>query len=489
MAPLVQASDVAAAYRLVLGREPESEAVIAARLGTPLARLLPDLLGSEEFRTAVLPLLQAGGPFPDGDGEGDLHARLAQLLHEHVPQLARPPDQPRWTTLMGVEPGEAVRRFNALRQAVGLNFLHATPAAERAAFAGAEPELAAEPLADELWPLFPPSRYERPPIRSYGAPVFAARSAAHLHREAARFQAGLPGCWVADIEKAVVCRSVVYVPHGDGRAVLQESYRANDRIDTELRLDLLGRGAPDAWIEGEALYLGASGSHNWGHWLTDDLPRALALKGRPALLVMPSFGPVMDAAREASVALLLGGPRPIRFVHPAQAIGFERLLYPTPVTHHPILKSRPALAASRQACVGSVAAGSGKLWVRRTGPTRALLNGEVLEAALGQRGFELFDPAAHTPVVQARRFAEATTVVGVMGAAMTGTCFSAQRTKVIHLAPEGWLEPYFWDLAGALGHDYAVVYGRSDPNDAPAHLAGFTVEVADVLAALDRTAT
>ena len=57
---LVTPIDVRNCYRLALGRDPESEDVIADKVGQPRAALLPDFFSSSEFQNGVQPKLAAG---------------------------------------------------------------------------------------------------------------------------------------------------------------------------------------------------------------------------------------------------------------------------------------------------------------------------------------------------------------------------------------------------------------------------------------------
>ncbi len=57
------AADLAACYRLILAREPESEVVVANRVGAPLSGLVADFVRSEEFASRLVrPLLEGDGP-------------------------------------------------------------------------------------------------------------------------------------------------------------------------------------------------------------------------------------------------------------------------------------------------------------------------------------------------------------------------------------------------------------------------------------------
>lgn len=45
-----------------------------------------------------------------------------------------------------------------------------------------------------------------------------------------------------------------------------------------------------------------------------------------------------------------------------------------------------------------------------------------------------------------------------MGAWMCNTIFSAPGTKLVYIAPEGWNEVFFWNLADQFDHEYYVYY-------------------------------
>jgi hypothetical protein len=75
---LASPEDVAHAYRLVLGRNPESEAVVAVNHSRPPARTVEVLLHSAEFERAVLGRLATDRPPPHAElPEGPLAATLA----------------------------------------------------------------------------------------------------------------------------------------------------------------------------------------------------------------------------------------------------------------------------------------------------------------------------------------------------------------------------------------------------------------------------
>jgi len=80
---------------------------------------------------------------------------------------------------------------------------------------------------------------------------------------------------------------------------------------------------------------------------------------------------------------------------------------------------------------------------------------------------------------------------GGMGAAMCNTVFCAQGSRLIYLAPLGWLEPFYWDLAASCGHRYAACYGRATDPDVEPHESNYEItpgQVASILRFIAETA-
>jgi capsular polysaccharide biosynthesis protein len=117
---------------------------------------------------------------------------------------------------------------------------------------------------------------------------------------------------------------------------------------------------------------------------------------------------------------------------------------------------------------------SARLFVtRHAARGRRLENLDALAQRFERLGFTVVDTERMSAVEQAALFSRAKVVVGVMGAAMTNTIFCASDARVIHFAPEGWLEPYYWDLASNLGHEYNACYGPPIRTEGPAHMTAF----------------
>ncbi len=69
---------------------------------------------------------------------------------------------------------------------------------------------------------------------------------------------------------------------------------------------------------------------------------------------------------------------------------------------------------------------------------------------------------------------------------MTNTVFSPAGCRVGYLSPEGWTEPFYWDLANVMGHPYFALFGESATPDLPAHLSRFTVDPGELTLMLEK---
>lgn len=277
---------------------------------------------------------------------------------------------------------------------------------------------------------------------------------------------------------------VMYLASTAGSHIVYETFRPNDRpyvleIDPEQSpYPLHGMADPG----GLNLFIGSAGTSNYGHWLVDDLPRAAAVAllqaeaaGRTIHIWITDAGEPMNGIRNESLVRFCAGFQievrvmPLNFV-----FGFEQLYYATPVSYHPLLKSPEAIA--RVAQLFEPSRRGRRLFVtRRTSHSRSLVNAATVEDRLAAAGFTVVDPEDLDFAGQAAAFAEADIIVGSMGAAMANTIFAAPGTKLLYLAPQGWVEPFYWDLAAVRGHRYSVCYGPVVETGQPAHLSQFSI--------------
>ena len=353
----------------------------------------------------------------------------------------------------------------------------------------------------EVFPGFP-GPIPAPPQLHGGSDAFRIKQAAAL---AAPRPPGPPTvlCLSRDIRLAGNALFLVE----DGRpCVLFETYRPQERhVVPGPGPDFL---RVDETIGGEApvFLLNSAGSFNYGHWLIDDLPRlhALGLLRQveprvPVTLALVSYFPHIDAARRRSIRLLLGDDPgvSIRFLDRDKTYRFAALYHATPCSLPSSGKSPDALRfLARQVRrrtrlprwlfgLRSLAGGGRRLFVdRHPGRGRALVNREPVLALLRGLGFEVFDPELADVRRQAVRFAEAACVVGIAGAGMANTVFCRPGTPILHLVPEGWEDPFYAELAASCGQEYRAVFGPRSANDWPVHLHDFSIEPADLTAAL-----
>jgi hypothetical protein len=313
-------------------------------------------------------------------------------------------------------------------------------------------------------------------------------------------------CVLAELSNAVMANNVLYVQRGASRRIVYETCRSPDRPWSPL----LPADAPltEFPVEADTLYflLSSVGSFNYGHWLLDDVARLRALlKLRSAyprhriVVLLPTYSGGMeptlrrkwDEARPQALARLFKkvGRCEVAMYEVDTAYSFRQLFYATPISYHPVLKSREALAwltkrLTRRAWRFRLGRGRSRLLVmRHTMRGRRVENMDSVRSLLEGHGFRSIDPEELSIADQAVTFARAGVVVGVMGASMSNTVFCRPGTRVIHLAPEGWMEPFYWDLAAVRKHRYAACYGPA-LSAGPPHESSFQVPEESLLRVL-----
>ena len=356
------------------------------------------------------------------------------------------------------------------------------------------PEMVAE--------LFPPYSYQRQVPVLFGPPLFLERLVESNRAVEQRFNSGA-ACALVRIADAYVCGSVVYSIKAQRLHVLYETYRPNEQHLLNLRpLDQLERDGDDENLTSQVMFVGSVGSRNYGHWLVDDLARLRALSfiptgsSTPFTIVLQHLGDAIDRVRAESVRLLVSDSRPIRirYVGENEAVRFENLYYSTPVSYHPHLKSPEAMsfirerlvrAATETARAPAVRKPNSRIFVqRREDRGRSLRNFDEVAYLLSKSGFVTIDPESLAFEEQVRVFSCADFIVGTMGAAMTNSVFAPTSCRVMYLAPEGWVETFYWDLASVSGQSYAVVYGRSDDLGISAHQRSFSIDLSELISGL-----
>ena len=329
---------------------------------------------------------------------------------------------------------------------------------------------------------------------TYGVPfspvIFAQES--DSTRRMAEFYPGLAikaanAAVLVTIDRPCTFGSVI-LRDGPTRSIVYETFRPNDRPAVSLPPESATAEAPP--VE-EGFFLGSAGSFNYGHFLVDDLPRIKALEMLdPGLaIVMASYGAAIDRVRTEAIRAI-AGEREIVLLDRQRIYRFRRLFYVTPVSVHPTHKHPLALdwmvrAAFDAAGVIQAAPANKLLVVRRSrADGRALVNQVAIENLARRLGHEIVHAEDHGFLDQVRLFSQTLVAAGQMGAAMTNAVFCSKHTRVLHLAPEGWTEPFYWDLAMTRQQDYRVLFGEAlSGADVPMHQRDFRIDP-DALVAL-----
>ena len=297
---------------------------------------------------------------------------------------------------------------------------------------------------------------------------------------------------------------VIYV-EVDGRlALLFETYRPNDRgfvaaphPRTIIGTSTLYQSDPETLC----LFVGSAGSFNYGHWLVDDLPRlkaAYALRAKfPARRIRILFsllGDVIDAVRRdcAEIYLSSMSDYSIEFLDHRVPYEIHDLFYASPVSVHPSTKSPAAIAWVAEQVVFPEArkqqpdGGSSRVFVTRRPPdSRTLLNHQEIAEFLSSHGFIVVDLVGLSFAQQLEIFRQAKVVVGCMGAGMTNTILSTPSIVIVMLAPEGWIEPFYWDLAAVRHDKYAVCYGEPNNKNVAANASSYTIDIGRLASLMD----
>ncbi len=320
-----------------------------------------------------------------------------------------------------------------------------------------------------------------------------------------------PASIALNFKDCIVSSGVIHLPLADGLAVVQPTYRENDRpfvspltdIDIESieRFEAPGR---------KLIYFGSAGSHNYGHWLVDDLTRLKHVLDRnePTTLLLQSRGDISSIHNQSLSLLLQGRDVQIKTISPTHVLRCQDLTYITPVSYHPYAKNPPAINwlrvqitnrlrpesnAPKRLFVRRNSLRKGTLstfltkligWPRRHIRGRQISNLSDIEACAKAAGFYICDPESMSFEAQMTLFAGAEIVVGTMGAAMCNTVACRAGVKLLYLLPEGWVEPFYWDMAEVLSHDYFAISGHRENIAAAAHDDDFRIDVASFKAAL-----
>lgn len=244
-------------------------------------------------------------------------------------------------------------------------------------------------------------------------------------------------------------------------------------------------------------YLSVSaGSPNWGHFLIDELPRiCMFIDGlnatEPVNIYFTDYSQQFERFnqnREDTVTSLFPGRSiDFHFLSENQVNHFESATYISPATFHPFFKNKRFLEYPRLLnnlrISDSANAPKDKVFCIRTSGARSLSESAIMQlrSLFEPLGYFFYSPEKYSVEDQFKVFSEAKLIIGLMGAGMCNSMFSPPGTKLYYIAPNGWEETFFWNLANQLGHEYHVYYSNTHSRNSNPEENDFNLDVEEFL--------
>lgn len=232
-----------------------------------------------------------------------------------------------------------------------------------------------------------------------------------------------------------------------------------------------------------------AGSHNYGHWLIEMLPKALLTnrmigKGY-AVVVQEVEGPLTEIMDRTLSLAGFAGDDVIKIG--GEPVFFNELLVVSGLTRHgsymsplvPLLVNELAAGVSAESKIR-------KVYVARSDTSRRhIVNEDTLRSALEAAEFTTVVPGQISFDQQLDIFRSADVLVGAAGAEFSNLVFSHPNATVITLVPHTMPDTFFWFLSQHRKLRYIEVRGMVQGNVAGRSWnQGFSIETEDLLAAL-----
>jgi len=106
---------------------------------------------------------------------------------------------------------------------------------------------------------------------------------------------------------------------------------------------------------------------------------------------------------------------------------------------------------------GGVGALKHRIFIKRVGAARPIINEEEVEHALRARGFEIVVAEDLGAAGQIALFRNAAFVIGNHGAAFGNMLFVPPGARILEFMPSFEMRPHYWALANGLGHKYGFL--------------------------------
>lgn len=307
----------------------------------------------------------------------------------------------------------------------------------------------------------PPSSYERlsPNLVNFKSKHEALKQ--HILQELARPNVTTPAEDLYLLENPVISDiGLVYTQSGE---LFGPSVKDHWQLHSMEALKALDpREIPT--LDGVGVYIFKSGKDNYGHLLTEILPKlenVLPMGINRATLILPYLPEPLSASIPELITRLYGE----RFVfyqmqHPLLRV--KHLIYPGPVSRHNLRKSATLLSFAERllAAAPKDAAGPKRLYVSRERVAkRRMLNEPQVREFFEGKGYVAVHPQELGILEQAQLFRDAEAIVGPTGAAMTNALFAPQGCRVSLLDP-GLYDYFFLDLCSLKKQPFTWTFGR-----------------------------
>ena len=214
-------------------------------------------------------------------------------------------------------------------------------------------------------------------------------------------------------------------------------------------------------------FIGFNGAwRNYAHWMQECLPKIIAWKrlrfqlGRPTLVVPR----VPAGSFQAETLRLLGiGSEDVAAVSAGEVLALEA----TYLCSENELWSIPSLVVDAAAELVSAAqekeppqARSGdRIYIHREVQARPLANLGVITPVLERNGFSVVSFEDLPLSTQIATMGEARYVLGEHGAGLANVLFCRPGARVLELFNPASVQPAFWSISSACGHEYGYVVG------------------------------
>jgi capsular polysaccharide biosynthesis protein len=233
-------------------------------------------------------------------------------------------------------------------------------------------------------------------------------------------------------------------------------------------------------------------SENYGHFLCESAPKLIHLAKmgcRKARIIFPKNCMKYCSFTQKFLAYLGIESEPLT-LDEGSSVCLQNVLYFTAVSKHNFRKSE-TLLEFRDVALSLTAergARSRKLFITRAeGDRRRLSNQEATAFCLAEIGYDAVYPGNLSVLEQIQLFAQASHIVGSVGAGMTNMLFCPAGADVFYIC-NGLLDFFFWDIAGLCRQKFHWFFAQPlKVFDQETFVRNFTVNIGGLMSALEFT--